>query len=161
MATESGSSKPKLYRPCVGIALFDSNGRVFVGERLDAPEAWQMPQGGVDPDEDIKQAALREMKEEIGTDKADVIRIAEQTIRYDLPSDIAKKIWDGKYCGQEQTWVALRYTGEDKDIDLNAFTYAEFSSWQWANLTELPDLIVPFKRDVYSQVIEMFGDIPK
>ncbi len=148
------------YRPCVGITLFNSEGKVFVGERIDTAGAWQMPQGGIDPNEDIESAALREMKEEIGTDKAEIIRIAEHTIRYDLPDDIAKKIWNGKYRGQEQTWVAFRFNGQDKDIDLNTFTHSEFSAWKWVSLSKLPDYIVPFKRDVYMQVVKMFRDIP-
>jgi len=149
----------KKYRPCVGITLFNSDDKVFVGERIDTPGAWQMPQGGVDPGEDIKQAALREMKEEIGTDKAEIIRIAERTIRYDLPADITNNWYDGKYRGQEQTWVALRFNGQDLDINLNAFEHPEFSAWQWVPLKKVPELIVPFKRNVYTQVAEMFGDI--
>lgn len=151
----------KKYRPCVGIALFNDHGEVFVGQRIDTPGAWQMPQGGIDPDEDIKCAALREMKEEIGTDKAEIIRIAPQKICYDLPEELALKIWDGQYKGQEQTWVALRFTGADKDIKLDSFDYPEFESWRWLSLKQAIDAIVPFKRDTYKQVADMFDDLAK
>ncbi len=149
----------KPYRACVGIALFNSEGKVFVGERIDTPDAWQMPQGGIDPGEEIEKAAMREMKEEIGTDKARIIRIAERTVRYDLPENIASNLWNGKYCGQEQTWVALRFTGCDKDINIESFDLREFNAWQWIPFKEMLESIVPFKRDVYEQVIKMFDDI--
>ena len=149
----------KPYRACVGIALFNSEGKVFVGERIDTPDAWQMPQGGIDPGEEIEKAAMREMKEEIGTDKARIIRIAERTVRYDLPENIASNLWNGKYCGQEQTWVALRFIGCDKDINIENFDLQEFKAWQWIPFKEMLESIVPFKRDVYEQVIEMFDDI--
>lgn len=150
------------YRHCVGVALFNNLGHVFVGERIDTPGAWQMPQGGIDPDEDIKTAAFRELKEEIGTDKADIIRIAEEKLRYDLPGEYGpegRNLWNGKYRGQEQTWIAMRFTGDEGDIDLNADERPEFSDWQWVPLSQTVDLIVPFKREVYMRLIEMFKDI--
>ena len=147
------------FRPCVGIALFNRVGKVFVGERIDSPDAWQMPQGGIDEHEDILTAAFREMREEIGTDKADIIRIADKKIRYDVPYDLSTKHWGGAYRGQEQTWVAMRFTGEDSDINLNAHTPAEFQRWQWVPLSETVDLIVPFKRETYQKVISLFHDI--
>ena len=148
-----------LYRPCVGIALFNREGKVFVGERIDMPNAWQMPQGGIDDGESPEQSALRELHEEVGTTKADIIKVADKKIRYDLPDRLVKKLWNGKYRGQEQIWVALRFTGEDSDIALNAFDPPEFQAWQWAKLSETLDLIVPFKRDIYREVITMFSDI--
>ncbi|MGH1455341.1 MAG: RNA pyrophosphohydrolase [Alphaproteobacteria bacterium] len=152
-----------LYRPCVGIALFNKTGKVFVGERIDTSGAWQMPQGGVDKGETPDQTALRELKEEVGTDKAEIIKIAERKIRYELPDRLIEKLWNGKYRGQEQTWVAARFTGKDTDIDLNAYnscgTPPEFSAWQWVDLSQTLDLIVPFKRDIYREVIELFHDI--
>lgn len=149
------------YRPCVGLALFNQDGNVFVGERYDSPDAWQMPQGGIDENEEILEAAFREMEEEIGTNKADLIRIAPEKIRYDVPAELAQKHWGGQYRGQEQTWVALRFTGHDSDIDLSAHTPAEFNRWQWVPLKETVDLIVPFKRIAYSKVIDFFSDIAR
>lgn len=153
------------YRPCVGIALFNQDGHVFVGERIDTPGAWQMPQGGIDPGEDITLAALRELSEEVGTDQADIIRISDTPLYYDLPDDWEKygmenrTLWNGKYRGQVQTWVAARFTGSDADIDLETYEKPEFSAWQWIPLSQTIDLIVPFKRDVYVQVIQQFRDI--
>lgn len=147
------------YRPCVGIALFNHEGKVFVGERIDTPGAWQMPQGGIDAGEDIKEAALREMAEEIGCVKAEFLRIISEPICYDVPPALQNEYWDGKYRGQEQIWVALRFTGEDSDINLEAFEHPEFSRWQWVALHDTLSLIVPFKQDVYRQVIMLFSDI--
>lgn len=144
------------YRPCVGIALFNKDGKVFVGERIDTPDAWQMPQGGIDPDEDIETAALRELKEEIGTDKASLIKIHEEKICYDLPDHLQKTLWGGQYAGQEQTWVAMRFEGADSDIRLDDDDRPEFSQWQWIDLDKTLDVIVPFKRDVYQKIIEAF-----
>lgn len=147
------------YRPCVGILLFNKEGRVFVGERIDTPGAWQMPQGGIDADEDIRDAALRELREEIGTDKAEIIRISDKKLRYDLPEPTRSKLWNGAYRGQEQTWIAARFQGQDQDINLSAHEPPEFSNWQWIKLQDTIELIVPFKRETYRQVIEMFSDI--
>ncbi len=152
------------YRPCVGIALFNKDGLVFVGERIDAPGAWQMPQGGIDAGEDLKTAAFRELAEEVGTQKASIIRIADKTIKYDIPLAVLKNsrkggLWDMKYCGQEQTWVAMRFEGQDDDINLNSHTEQEFSNWRWVPLEDTPNLIVPFKKDVYVSVVQMFSDV--
>lgn len=141
------------YRPCVGIALFNKDGKVFVGERIDTPGAWQMPQGGIDRGEDIKAAAMRELKEEIGTNNARLLTILPNTIKYDLPPHLKETLWNGKYAGQEQTWVAMQFDGNDEDIILDADEHPEFSKWRWVNIEETLDLIVPFKRDVYKQVI--------
>ena len=152
-------SENKIYRPCVGIALFNSEGKVFVGERIDTPGAWQMPQGGIDEGEDLETAAMRELQEEVGTNNAEIIRIAEERIRYDLPEHLQNKLWNGVFAGQEQVWVAARFQGEDADINLNSFEPPEFSAWQWVDLKETIDLIVPFKRETYQQVISFFLDI--
>ena len=152
-------SDQKIYRPCVGIALFNSEGKVFVGERIDTPGSWQMPQGGIDEGETLEIAAMRELQEETGTDKAEIIRIGEESVRYDLPEHLQNKLWNGIFAGQEQTWVAMRFTGEDSDIDINSFNPPEFSQWQWVDLGKTIDLIVPFKRDVYQRVISLFLDI--
>lgn len=147
------------YRPCVGVCLFNTQGLVFVGERIDTPGAWQMPQGGMDEGELIEDTALRELKEEIGTDRAEVLKIASETICYDLPDHLVTNLWDGRFRGQKQRWVAMRFTGSDEDIDLNVHNPAEFSSWQWVELHKTLDLIVPFKRDVYNFVIDQFSDL--
>lgn len=149
----------EIYRPCVGVALFNAEGKVFVGERIDTPEAWQMPQGGIDEGEDLLKAALRELKEEIGTDKASLIRVHPDTIKYDLPDHLRQKLWNGKYAGQEQTWVAMRFEGQDSDIVLDADENPEFLKWQWIDLKDTLNLIVPFKRNTYALLIEAFSDI--
>ncbi|MCI5060787.1 MAG: RNA pyrophosphohydrolase [Alphaproteobacteria bacterium] len=155
----SDHTSPLPYRPCVGVALFNGEGKVFVGERIDTPGAWQMPQGGIDEGEDIEAAALRELQEEIGTNKAELIKIHDHPIRYDLPEHLRAKLWNGKYRGQKQTWVAMRFTGADGDIDLNADDHPEFSAWQWVELDKTLDLIVSFKRKTYEEVIGIFSDL--
>ena len=154
------SEGEKLYRPCVGIALFNAQGKVFVGERIDTPGAWHMPQGGIDAGEEIEPAAFRELYEETGVKSATILRIAEETIRYDLPPALlAKKMWATPYIGQEQSWVAMRFTGNDSEINMTAHEHAEFSAWQWVAIEDTLDLIVPFKRDVYERVITLFSNL--
>lgn len=148
------------YRPCVGVMLVNAHGRVFVGKRIDSKEgdAWQMPQGGIDDGEDLHAAAMRELHEETGVTPGLVTVIAESREEhfYDLPGELIGKLWGGKYRGQRQKWLLLRFTGEDAQIDLNAHDPAEFLAWKWVDPEQLPDLIVPFKRRVYRQVLEEF-----
>lgn len=144
------------YRSGVGIVLFNADGQVFVGKRKDTAEpAWQFPQGGIDGEEDPLDAAWREMAEEIGTNKAQLIGQASDWIRYDLPAELADKSWGGKYRGQQQLWFAFRFVGTDADIDLETFT-PEFSTWKWMELAEVPNHIVSFKRPLYDQVVAQF-----
>lgn len=143
------------YRPCVGIMLVNRAGGVFVARRLDTADAWQMPQGGIDPGEAPRTAALRELKEEIGTDRAEVLAESAGWHRYDLPPHLLGKVWGGKFRGQEQKWVLARFTGTDADIDLGS-EHAEFDAWQWVPVDDLIRLIVPFKRDIYRAVVEEF-----
>lgn len=147
------------YRPCVGIVLFNTDGLVFVGERIDTPGAWQMPQGGIDHGEGLINAVYRELREEIGTDKASIIKISEQKLHYDLPEHLQEKLWNGRYRGQEQTWVAAQFTGKDDEIDLKAYKKPEFSAWEWIALEDCLSRIVPFKQDVYKEVIKMFSNL--
>jgi putative (di)nucleoside polyphosphate hydrolase len=147
------------YRPCVGITLLNAEGKVFVGERLDSPGAWQMPQGGIDPGEDPQTAFFREMREEIGTDKAEILRIHDEALRYELPPRLLGKLWGGQFRGQEQIWIAARFKGTDADIKIDAHNPPEFGRWQWVALDDVPKLIVPFKRDTYAKVIGAFRDL--
>jgi putative (di)nucleoside polyphosphate hydrolase len=147
------------YRPCVGIMLFNQDGKVFVGKRIDQTvEAWQMPQGGIDKGETPVEAALRELQEEVGTDKAHIIGEMEDWVIYDLPPHLVGVALHGKYRGQRQKWFALRFTGSDADIDLAAHE-PEFAAYQWVSLEALPGLIVPFKRESYKAVIAAFGNL--
>jgi putative (di)nucleoside polyphosphate hydrolase len=151
------------YRPGVGIMLVNAQSQVFVGQRFDSVvEAWQMPQGGIDPGEDPYEAALRELEEETGVKRHLTSLIAETAdwLTYDLPPDLQGTIWKGKYRGQRQKWFALRFLGQDDDVDLMAHAHAghaEFKAWQWASLDQLADLIVPFKRDLYAALVADLG----
>jgi putative (di)nucleoside polyphosphate hydrolase len=149
------TSKP--YRRGVGIVLVNARGKVFVAERIDTPGAWQMPQGGIDRNELPRAAAVRELQEETGTDKARIIAVSRAWLRYDLPADLQKKVWKGKYRGQEQKWFLMKFTGADSDIDI-AGTHPEFGAWKWAKFEDLPKMIVGFKRDIYTQVVAVFKD---
>jgi|TARA_R100001244_G_scaffold20643_5_gene21550 putative (di)nucleoside polyphosphate hydrolase len=142
--------------------LANREGLVFVGQRLDAaeslyPDAWQMPQGGIDQDEDAEAAALRELWEETGivTDHVKIIGRTKEEYFYDLPDELLGKIWKGKYRGQRQSWFLMRFTGEDHDIDIQT-DHPEFTNWKWTEPTGLPDIIVPFKRDLYRAVLKEF-----
>ena len=144
------------YRPCVGLMLLNDRGQVFVGKRIDQTvEGWQMPQGGIDAGEDPQTAALRELKEETGTDKARIIGEMEDWLTYELPPHLVGVAFHGKYRGQRQKWFALRFLGGDDDIDLHTHE-PEFAEWKWVDIHALPRLIVPFKRDTYAAVIAAF-----
>lgn len=151
------------YRPCAGFMLVNADGLVFTGQRIDARThgAWQMPQGGIDPGEDEQTAALRELEEETGItpDKVEVIARSATPHRYDLPPELLGKAWKGKYRGQEQHWFLGRFLGDDNDINLEAHEPAEFNAYRWLTLDELPQKIVPFKRDVYAALVEEFRDL--
>lgn len=143
------------YRACVGVMLVNADGQVFVGRRRDTPDAWQMPQGGIDPGETPRQAALRELAEEIGTDRAEILAETESWRRYDLPEHLLGKAWKGRFRGQEQKWLLARFTGRDAEINLET-EHPEFDAWQWVAADRLVELIVPFKRPIYEAVVEEF-----
>ncbi len=147
------------YRPCVAMLLFAADGRVLVAERNDVAEpAWQLPQGGMDEGETVEQAARRELQEEIGTDAVAFLGEASDWIAYDLPGDLGRNPWRGRYRGQRVRLVAFRFSGSDADIDLETDD-PEFRAWKWVALEELPDLIVPFKRPLYEAAVREFRDL--
>ena len=147
------------YRRGVGLMLFNQLGLVFVARRLDTPgDSWQMPQGGIDDGETPQVAALRELTEEIGTDRAEIIAESRQWLSYDLPPALLGKAWKGKYRGQSQKWFALRFTGNDADINIHT-AHPEFSEWRWARFDQLLELIVPFKRELYQAVVAEFAEL--
>ena len=145
------------YRPCVGIFLLNNDGLVFAGRRIDSrAKAWQMPQGGIDAGESPLQACMREMREEIGTNTAELINQHDDWLYYDIPLPLADRLWQGRYKGQKQKWMALRFTGDDSDIKI-ATEEPEFCEWKWLSPHDLVDLAVPFKRDVYQNVLAAFA----
>lgn len=156
------------YRPCVGIMLLNPAGLAFVGRRpassgpehVDEGHAWQMPQGGIDPGEDPYAAALRELYEETNVRSATLIAEAPEWYGYDLPRDLIGRVWRGRYRGQMQKWFAFRFTGHESEIDIHApgggRHRPEFDAWRWAPLSELPGMIIAFKRPVYDKVVGAF-----
>jgi putative (di)nucleoside polyphosphate hydrolase len=148
------------YRPGVGIILVNDEGKVWVGRRIDMPQrwsAWQMPQGGIDADETPMQAALRELYEETGTDKAEIVAESRQWLHYDLPEPMRATAWGGRYRGQRQKWFLMRFEGRDNDIELGRHK-ALFDAWKWVMPAELPGLIVDFKRPLYLALLDEFRE---
>ncbi len=142
--------------------LFNQQGLVFVARRIDtAVDAWQLPQGGVKSGEKRRAAVLRELAEEIGTGNAKIIAKSSRKFCYDLPEEIANKVWGGKYGGQEQRWYALRFAGSDSDIDLAASNHPEFNAWRWVLLDVLPALAIAFKQNMYRQIVEEFAHLAR
>jgi putative (di)nucleoside polyphosphate hydrolase len=147
------------YRPCVGIMLFNAERNVFVAQRIEqVVEAWQMPQGGIDAGEDPRDAALRELEEEIGTRDVRILAESRDWLSYDLPPELVGKAWKGKYRGQRMKWFAMEFLGHDSDINIDT-AHAEFNQWRWEDMARLPELIVPFKRDLYAQLVAEFAHL--
>lgn len=155
------------YRPCAGLLVLNRAGRAFIGRRMDGPEhtdlthVWQLPQGGIDPGEDPYQAALRELYEETNIRSVEPLGEIAEWLTYDIPAEILGQAWKGKYRGQKQKWYALRFIGKDSEIDVahpaKGQHKAEFIDWRWEPMTNLPDLVVPFKRAIYQQVVAEFS----
>ena len=154
------------YRPNVGAALFDRQGRIFVARRCNLPQGeaaslgghvWQLPQGGIDEGETPSEAVLRELAEEIGTSRAEILAEHPEWFTYDLPPHLVGRALGGRYRGQRQRWFALRFTGTDADIRLDAHPHPEFDAWRWTSLAALPGLAVPFKRSIYAVLARDFA----
>lgn len=149
------------YRPCVGLMILNPAGEIFAGQRLDNhADAWQMPQGGIDPGETPRTAALRELTEETGIAPAsvEILRESATWLPYDLPAHLVPKLWNGQFRGQKQRWFALRFTGIDSEIVIDT-EIPEFRAWSWMHPSNLIDSIVPFKRDTYQHVLREFEDL--
>ncbi len=153
------------YRPNAGLMLLNDAGKVFVGKRIDTKDmAWQMPQGGIDKGEDAKAAALRELEEETGIPAGlvDILAVSQDWIKYDFPPEVAAKLWQSRagkarFRGQKQRWFLMRFNGQDADVNI-ATAQPEFCEWKWMEPADLPAHIVPFKRDIYHQVLAEFAD---
>jgi putative (di)nucleoside polyphosphate hydrolase len=148
------------YRPAVGVMLLNREGKALVGQRLDSTlEAWQLPQGGLDEGETPEQGAFRELEEETGIPArlVEIVARCPVELTYDLPDDLIGKMWKGKWRGQRQTWFLARFLGEDSDVNI-ATPEPEFRAWKWAEPAELPAMIVPFKKRLYQQLLEAFGE---
>jgi putative (di)nucleoside polyphosphate hydrolase len=150
------------YRWNVGAVLFNAAGQVLVARRAGfanaegPPGGWQLPQGGIDEDEDPRGAVFRELQEEIGTANAEIIGEYPDWLQYDLPDELIGKAFKGRYRGQRQRWFALRFQGEDADIRLDLDPHPEFDAWRWADLSELPELAVGFKQPIYEKLAREF-----
>ena len=154
------------YRPCVGLTVLNRDGLVFIGRRIDGPEhvdashVWQMPQGGLDPGEDPYACGLRELYEETNIRSVERLGAIDEWLRYDIPRDMVGQAWKGKYRGQEQKWFALRFTGDEREIDVahpGGGHKPEFVEWRWEPMKNLPGLVVPFKRQTYERVVKEFA----
>jgi putative (di)nucleoside polyphosphate hydrolase len=155
----SDETPPDGYRRGVGLMMFNDDGRIFTGKRIDTDtEAWQMPQGGIDPGETPRDAALRELLEEAGTDKVEIVAESVKWRRYDFPAALRNKIWNGRYLGQTQKWFAIKFMGNNADINIHG-EEPEFNSWRWSPIDDLPRNIVDFKRALYTDIAAEFREL--
>ena len=164
-------SKPLPHRPCAGICVLNREGLVFIGKRNSGPEhmderhAWQMPQGGIDEGEDPYPAALRELYEETNIRSVEKIGEVGEWLAYDLPAELIGQAWHGKYRGQIMKWYAFRFTGDESEIDIahpgGGHHKPEFAVWRWAKMNELPEIVVPFKRPLYENIVKEFAPLTK
>ncbi|HEV2510527.1 RNA pyrophosphohydrolase [Bosea sp. (in: a-proteobacteria)] len=163
---------PAGYRPCVGLALFNPAGLVFVGRRANRSQRehtapgheWQMPQGGIDAGEQPIEAAYRELREETNVSSVSLLAEAPDWLSYDLPREIGREAWRGKYRGQSQKWFAFRFDGDESEIDIlnpGGGHKPEFDAWRWVPLAETAELIIPFKREVYREVVRQFASVAR
>jgi len=159
-------AEPLPYRPCVGMMVLNRAGLAFIGRRIEGPEhidsthVWQMPQGGIDRGEDPWPAALRELREETNISSVERLGEVEEWLNYDIPPELMGRAWNGRFRGQTQKWFALRFTGEDSEIDIETPAGGhepEFVEWRWEPIGNLPELVVPFKRKTYERVVKAFG----
>jgi len=165
----AANAQPTAYRPCVGIMVVNRSGEVWVGRRVGAPDDaegrdtwWQMPQGGIDEGEDARQAAIRELYEETGMETVEILGESVNWHAYDLPQHLIGKAWGGKYRGQKQRWLVVRFLGDDSEIRIDpppGGHSVEFDRWRWAPVADLLALVVPFKRGVYGQVLDELGEL--
>ncbi len=159
------SADPKYYRPAAGIIVFNEHGKVWLGRRKGqkGQYVWQLPQGGIDPGEKAEDAAMRELYEETGitADNAVIIGKIEDELFYDFPKNIMRWRRSLVWRGQRQSWFAVRFTGQDRDVDLKAHPPQEFSKWRWADLADIPELIIPFKRKIYERLVDEFAAFAK
>ncbi|XWO14306.1 RNA pyrophosphohydrolase [Candidatus Hepatincola sp. Pdp] len=142
------------YRKGIGAIILNEQGLVFIGKRIDTPNAWQMPQGGLDLNETYKSALLRELQEEIGTNKIEIL-YKTPLLTYNLPEELQPNFWGGKYTGQQQQWFFTKFLGTDSSINLNAHIPPEFCEWQWIHYQKLIDIIIPFKKPMYEEIIKL------
>ena len=150
------------YRQCAGIVLFNGSGMVLVGKRIDQiTEAWQMPQGGIDENEEPLEAALRELKEEINTANVEILAESKNWYTYDLPKNLREKLWKGMYRGQNQKWFAMKYLGDDNQIQPQSVEKPEFNDWKWIDIEDLPRVAIKFKQDIYRSISVEFYEISK
>jgi 8-oxo-dGTP pyrophosphatase MutT (NUDIX family) len=156
----SGSGDPRKYRRGVGIMLINANCEIFIARRNDVSgDAWQMPQGGIDAGETPRAAAYRELREEIGTDNVELIAVSRNWLYYDLPEDVVKKAWGGRWKGQRQRWFLMLFKGTDAEINVRTTPHPEFDRWRWASIDELASLAVSFKKKLYLSILAQFAEL--